>query len=62
MPEFQSAEAWVKCSNYLVKLKIAHLLRIGMISIVVIHSPMAGAIMDRSEQGEILKQALQTEK
>ncbi len=43
-------------------VKIAHSLGIAMIRIIMIHSPMAGAIMDRSEQGEILLQALPTEK
>jgi hypothetical protein len=52
VPELQSAEGWVKCSNYFFKIKVAHSLWMGMISIIMIHSLMAGAVMDRSEQGE----------
>jgi hypothetical protein len=62
VPEFQSTERWVKCSNYLFKVKIAHSLGIGMISINMIYSLMAGVIMDRSEKGEIFQQSLPTEK
>jgi hypothetical protein len=44
------------------KVKIAHSLGMGMISTIMIHSPMAGAMMDRSEPVEILQQTLPTEK
>jgi hypothetical protein len=54
VPELQSTEGWVKCSNYFFEVKIAQLLRIGMISIIMIHSPMGGAIMDRFVRREIL--------
>ncbi len=46
MPELQSAKEQVKCSDYLLKVKIVHSLEIGMISLTMIHSPMAGAMMD----------------
>ncbi len=45
---FKSAKEWVKCSDY--KVKIVHSLGIGTISIMMIHSLMAGAMMDRSER------------
>ncbi len=58
MPELQSAKEWVKCSDYRLKVEIVHSLWIGMMSltIMMIHSLMAGAMMDRSWRGEILQQ------
>ncbi len=60
--EFHSAEGWVKCSTDSCKVRIACSLVLGMIRISMICSLMAGAIMDRSEKGEILQQTLPTEK
>ncbi len=34
---FKSAKEWVKCSDYLLKVKIVHSLGIGTISIMMIH-------------------------
>ncbi len=45
-----------------LKVNIVPSLGIGMISIIMIHLPMAGAIMDRYERGKILQQTLPTEK
>jgi hypothetical protein len=58
--EVQSADGQNAATTSL--LKIAHSLGIWMISIIMIHSPIAGAIMDRSERKEILQQTLPKEK